>query len=223
MRILLLEEDGALNDRVKKGLKKYGHTVDRLTDGKDTLNFIKTEIFDVILLELILSDSPGLSTLRKIRTEGIMTPVLILTEFQSVKDRVKVLDNGADDYLTKPFDLDELSARIRALQRCSANNRASAVLTYDDIELNPSSFNVTVKGQSISLSRREFSLLKKLLENVGHVVSRDLLTQCLYGWEDEIDSNALEVHVHNLRKKLANIHFIQTIRGIGYRVVKENL
>ena len=161
MRILLVEEDGALNDRVKKGLKKYGHTVDRLTDGKDTLSFIKTETFDVIVLELILSDSRGLITLRKIRTEGIMTPVLILTEFQSVKDRVKVLDNGADDYLTKPFDLDELSARIRALQRRSANNRASAVLTYDDIELNLSSFNVTVKGQSISLSRREFSLLKK--------------------------------------------------------------
>ena len=223
MRILLVEEDGALNDRVKKGLKKYGHTVDRLTDGKDTLSFIKTETFDVIVLELILSDSRGLITLRKIRTEGIMTPVLILTEFQSVKDRVKVLDNGADDYLTKPFDLDELSARIRALQRRSANNRASAVLTYDDIELNLSSFNVTVKGQSISLSRREFSLLKKLLENVGHVVSRDLLTQCLYGWGDEIDSNTLEVHVHNIRKKLGNTHFIRTVRGIGYMVVKENL
>ena len=223
MRILLVEEDGALNDRVKKGLKKYGHTVDRLTDGKDTLSFIKTETFDVIVLELILSDSRGLITLRKIRTEGIMTPVLILTEFQSVKDRVKVLDNGADDYLTKPFDLDELSARIRALQRRSANNRASAVLTYDDIELNLSSFNVTVKGQSISLSRREFSLLKKLLENVGHVVSRDLLTQCLYGWGDEIDSNTLEVHVHNIRKKLGNTHFIRTVRGIGYMLVKENL
>ncbi len=224
MRILLVEEDGALNDRVKKGLKKYGHTVDRLTDGKDTLSFIKTETFDVIVLELILSDSPGLSTLRKIREAGIMTPVLILTESQSIKDNIKILNNGADDYYSKSsFNADEFCARICALQRRSANHRAAHLVTYRNIELDPSSFNVTVKGQTISLSRREFSLLQKLLENVGHVVSRDLLTQCLYGWEDEIDSNALEVHIHNIRKKLGNTHFIQTIRGIGYRVVKENL
>lgn len=223
MRILLVEENGALNDRVKKGLKPYGYTVDRVTNDKVTLSYIKTETFDVILLDLNLSGPSGLSILHKIRTPGITTPILILTGSQSVKDKIKVLDNGADDYLTKPFDLDELSARIRALQRRSANNRASAVLTYDDIELNPSLFTVTLKGQAINLSRREFSLLQKLLENVGHVVSRDLLTQCLYGWGDEIDSNTLEVHVHNIRKKLGNTHFIRTVRGIGYMVVKENL
>jgi two-component system response regulator QseB len=221
MRILLVEEDGALNDEVKKGLKPYGYTVDRVTNDKVTLSYIKTETFDVILLDLNLSDPHGLSILHKIRGPGITTPILILTVSQSAKERIKVLDNDADGYLTKPFDLDELSARIRALQRRSANNRASPVLTYEDIELNPSLFTVTLKGLAISLSRREFSLLQKLLENAGHVVSRDLLTQCLYGWGDEIDSNTLEVHVHNLRKKLGNPHFIHTVRGIGYRLVRE--
>lgn len=222
MRILLVEEDGALNDEVKKGLKPYGYTVDRVTNDKVTLSYIKTETFDVILLDLNLSDPHGLSILHKIRAPGITTPILILTVSQSAKERIKVLDNGADGYLTKPFDLDELSARIRALQRRSANNRASPVLTYEDIELNPSLFTVTLKGLAISLSRREFSLLQKLLENAGHVVSRDSLNQCLYGWGDEIDSNTLEVHVHNLRKKLVDTHFIRTIRGVGYMAEKEN-
>jgi two-component system response regulator QseB len=221
MRILLVEEDGALNDRVKKKLKQYGYTVDRVTNDKVTLSYIKTETFEIILLDLNLSKVSGLSVLRKIRDAGITTPVLILTASQSVKDGIKVLDNGADYYLTKPFDLDELSARIRALQRRSSNNRASPLLTYRDIELNPSLFMVTLKGQGVNLSRREFSLLQKLLENEGYVVSRSSLNQCLYGWGDEIDSNTLEVHVHNLRKKLKNTQLIQTIRGIGYRIVKE--
>lgn len=225
MRILLVEEDGASNDKdeVQKRLKQYGYTVDRLTDGKALLSFIKTETFEVILFDLNLSNVSGLSVLRKIRAAGIRTPVLILTADQSVKDRIQILDNGADDYLTKPIDLDELSARIRALQRRFSNNRAAPLLTYRDIELDPSSFSVTLKGLAISLSRREFSLLQKLLENAGYVVSRDSLNQCLYGWDDEIDSNTLEVHVHNLRKKLKNTQLIQTIRGIGYRIVKESV
>jgi two-component system, OmpR family, response regulator QseB len=223
MRILLVEEDGTSNDGVQKGLKQYGYTVDRLTDGKVLLSSIKTETFGVILLDLNLSKVSELSVLRKIRAAGITTPVLILISYQSVKDRVQVLDNGADDYLTKPVDLDELSARIRALQRRFSNNRASPLLTHQDIELDPSSLSVTAKGEAINFSRREFSLLQKLLENVGHVVSRTSLNQCLYGWADEVDSNAIEVHVHNIRKKLANTHFIQTIRGIGYRIVKENV
>ncbi len=220
MRILLVENE-LPNNGVQKGLKQYGYTVDRLTDGKVLLSFIKTEAFEIILLDLNLSKVSGLSVLRNIRAAGITTPVLILTTYQSVKDRVQILDNGADDYLTKPVDLDELSARIRALQRRFSNNSVSPLLIYRDIKLDPSSLTVTLKGQAVSFSRREFSLLKKLLENVGHVVSRDLLTQCLYGWVDEVDSNALEVHVHNIRKKLTNTHFIRTIRGIGYMIVKE--
>ena len=222
MRILLVEDDGALGDGIQKGLKQYGYTVDWLTDGRTALSSIKTETFDVILLDLNLPSLPGLSVLREMRAAGITMPVLILTARHSIEDRIKGLDSGADDYLTKPFDLDELSARIRALQRRFSSNRAAPLLTYRDIELDPSSFTVTLKGLAISLSRREFSLLQKLLENAGHVVSRDSLNQCLYGWGDEIDSNTLEVHVHNLRKKLVDTNFIRTIRGVGYMAEKEN-
>lgn len=222
MRILLIEDDGALGDGIHKGLKQYGYTVDWLTDGRTALSSIKTETFDVILLDLNLPGLPGLSVLREMRAAGITMPVLILTARHAIEDRIKGLDSGADDYLTKPFDLDELSARIRALQRRFSSNRASPLLTYRDIELDPSSYTVTLKGLAISLSRREFSLLQKLLENAGHVVSRDSLNQCLYGWGDEIDSNTLEVHVHNLRKKLVDTNFIRTIRGVGYMAKKEN-
>jgi two-component system, OmpR family, response regulator QseB len=225
MRILLVEEDGSSNenDEVQKGLKQYGYTVDRLTEGKILLSFIKTEIFAVILFNLNSSEVSKLSVLYKIRAAGVTIPVLILTNNQSAQDKIKAFDNGADDYLTKPVDLAELSARIRALQRRYSNNRASPLLTHQDIELDPSSLSVTAKGEAINFSRREFSLLQKLLENVGHVVSRKSLSQCLYGWVDEIDSNTLEVHVHNIRKKLKNTQLIQTIRGIGYRIEKENV
>ncbi len=223
MRILLVEDDESLGEGICKGLKHYGYTVDWLTEGKTALSFIKVESFDVILLDLNLPGLPGLTVLNEMRAAGILTPVLILTARHTVEDKIKGLDSGADDYLAKPFDLDELSARIRALQRRSSSNRAVSVLTYRDIELDSSAFTVTVKGQLVSLSRREFSLLQKLLENPGHVISRDSLNQCLYGWDDEIDSNTLEVHVHNLRKKLAGMNFIRTIRGVGYMAEKETL
>ncbi|TLY47016.1 MAG: response regulator transcription factor [Gammaproteobacteria bacterium] len=183
---------------------------------------MKTEIFEVILLDLSLSKVSELSVIGKIRAAGITTPILVLTAYQFDKDKIKALDNGADDCVTKPVDLGELSARIRALQRRSSSNRATSLLTYHDIKLDPSSFTVTLKGQAISFSRREFNLLQKLLENVGYVVSNEALNQHLYGWGEVIDSNALQVHVHNIRKKLDNTHFIRTIRGIGYMVVKEN-
>ena len=223
MRILLVEENKSPDNGIKTGLKKkYGYTVDTLDIGVTLLSCIQTETFDVIVLDLNSSDSPGLNTLRKIREVDIRTPVLFLTGSKSSNDNIKVLNNGADYYVTKPADLKEVSARIHALHR-NSNNRASLLLTYQDIVLNPSTSSVTFKGKDINFSRREFSLLQKLLENEGHVVSRISLNQCLYGWADEVDSNAIEVHVHNIRKKLANTHFIQTIRGIGYRVVKENV
>lgn len=223
MRILLVEDDESLGEGICKGLKHYGYTVDWLTEGKTALSFIKVESFDVILLDLNLPGLPGLTVLNEMRAAGILTPVLILTARHTVEDKIKGLDSGADDYLAKPFDLDELSARIRALQRRFSSNRAVSVLTYRDIELDSSTFTVTVKGRLVNLSRREFSLLQKLLENPGHVISRDSLNQCLYGWDDEIDSNTLEVHVHNLRKKLAGMNFIRTIRGVGYMAEKETL
>jgi len=221
MRLLLVEDDEPLGNGICTGLKQYGYTVDWLKDGQAALRFMKSETFDVILLDLNLPRVSGLTVLRELRANGISTPVLILTARDSIEDRVKGLDSGADDYLTKPFDLDELSARIRALQRRFASNRAEPIIIYRDLKLDPASFSVTVGGKLIALSRREFSLLQKLLENSGHVVSRDILNQCLYGWGDDIDSNTLEVHVHNLRKKLG-INFIRTIRGVGYMAEKEN-
>lgn len=219
MRVLLVEDDLALGDGIRSGLHQYGYAVDWLKDGQSALKFLKAETFDIIVLDLNLPKISGLAVLHELRTNGNNTPVLILTARDSIDDRVKGLDTGADDYLTKPFDLDELSARIRALQRRSSN-RAQPSIVYRDVELDPAALMVKVGGKVINLSRREFALLQKLLENIGHVVSRELLSQCLYGWGDDVDSNTLEVHVHNLRKKLS-VNFIRTIRGVGYMAEKE--
>lgn len=221
MRVLLVEDDEPLGNGIRTGLAQYGYTVDWLKDGQAALRFLKAETFDLIVLDLNLPKVSGLTVLQEMRSNGIATPVLILTARDSIEDRVKGLDSGADDYLTKPFDLGELSARIRALQRRTSNNRADPVISYRDVTLDPASLTVTVASELISLSRREFALLQKLLENAGHVVSRDILNQCLYGWGDDVDSNTLEVHVHNLRKKLG-VTFIRTIRGVGYMAEKEH-
>lgn len=219
MRVLLVEDDLGLGDGIRSGLSQYGYAVDWLKDGQSALRFLKAETFDIIVLDLNLPKVSGLAVLHELRSSGNNTPVLILTARDSIDDRVKGLDTGADDYLTKPFDLDELSARIRALQRRSSN-RAQPSIVYRDVELDPAALMVKVGGKVINLSRREFALLQKLLENVGHVVSRELLSQCLYGWGDDVDSNTLEVHVHNLRKKLG-VNFIRTIRGVGYMAEKD--
>lgn len=221
MRILLVEDDEPLGEGIRTGLAQYGYAVDWLKDGNSALRFLRAETFDLIVLDLNLPRVSGLTVLHEMRSNNIATPVLILTARDSVEDRVKGLDSGADDYLTKPFDLDELSARIRALQRRFSNNRAEPILQYRDLTLDPASLTVTINGDYINLSRREIALLQKLLENIGHVVSRDILNQCLYGWGDDVDSNTLEVHVHNLRKKLG-INFIRTIRGVGYMAEKED-
>jgi two-component system response regulator QseB len=160
----------------------------------------------------------GLDVLKTIREKNIITPVVILTARDTVDDRVKGLDAGADDYLTKPFDLDELCARMRALQRRS-KARAKPIISYTNITLDPASHVVTLKGKEVMVSRREFALLQKLLENAGRVISREQLNQTLYGWGENIDSNALEVHIHNLRKRFG-AKVIRTIRGVGYMVEK---
>jgi two-component system, OmpR family, response regulator QseB len=220
MRILLVEDDEPLGQGICSGLAQYGYVVDWLKDGAAALRFLRAETFDIIVLDLNLPKLSGLAVLQELRGNGLKTPVLILTARDSIEDRVKGLDSGADDYLTKPFDLDELSARVRALQRRYAGKRAEPVLIYRNITLDPASLCVTIGEEYINLSRREIALLQKLLENVGHVVSRDVLNQCLYGWGDDVDSNTLEVHVHNLRKKLS-ANFIRTIRGVGYMAEKE--
>lgn len=218
MRILLVEDDELLGDGVKSGLSQEGYTVDWLKDGVSAEHAISLESFDLIVLDLGLPKLSGLDLLDKIRKAGVVTPVLILTARETIEDRVKGLDKGADDYLTKPFDLGELSARIRALIRRSSG-RAEPSIVYGDIVLDPASHTVTYKGEILSIPRREYALLQKLLENVGQVLSREQLMQTLYGWEEDVDSNALEVHIHNLRKKL-NASFIRTIRGVGYMVEK---
>lgn len=219
MRILLVEDDQLLGDGVKNGLKQYGYTVDWLKDGEAARLALSSETFDLILLDIGLPKMSGLHLLQSIRREGINTPVLILTARESVEDRVKGLDSGADDYLKKPFDLGEVCARIRALVRRSSG-RTETVIAYRNILLDPAAHSVKVDGKELVLPRREFALLQKLLENVGQVLSREQIAQSLYGWEEEVDSNALEVHIHNLRKKL-NAVYIRTIRGVGYMLEKE--
>jgi len=218
MRVLLVEDDELLGDGIFSGLKHYGLTVDWIKDGKTAFEALsqKQETFDVIILDLGLPKMSGLDVLRKIREKGIAVPVLILTAKDAVEDRVHGLDAGADDYIAKPFDLDELCARLRALQRRS-KSRAQPILEFGDIKLDPAAHTVTHKNQLVDLPRREFTLLQKLLENAGRVISRDQLSQSLYGWGESIDSNALEVHVHNLRKRFGT-KFIRTIRGVGYMV-----
>lgn len=220
MRIILVEDDELLGDTVKKGLSQAGFTVDWVQDGRDAEHAILSEHFDCIVLDLGLPKKSGLEVLQKIRDESVTTPVLILTARDSVEDRVRGLDSGADDYLTKPFDLDEVGARIRALIRRSSG-RADASIHYRNVVLDPASHSVTVDGEVVNFPRREFALLQKLLENVGHVLSREQLMQSIYGWDEDVDSNTLEVHIHNLRKKL-NATFIRTIRGVGYMVEKSD-
>ncbi|PJD92614.1 MAG: DNA-binding response regulator [Legionella sp.] len=218
MRLLLVEDDELLGDAVKAGLTQFGYTVDWLKDGKTARAAIKSDSFELIILDLGLPKLSGLSLLQSIRQEGDTTPVIILTARETVDDRIKGLDSGADDYLTKPFDLNELSARIRALVR-RAQGRADATLQYRNITLDPAAHSVLVDDVFINVPRREFALLQKLLEHSGQVLSREQLMQSLYGWEEDVDSNTLEVHIHNLRKKL-NANFIRTIRGVGYMVEK---
>lgn len=216
MRILLVEDDELLGEGTRKGLAQDGYTIDWVKDGLHANEALKSEKFDLIVLDLGLPKMPGITVLQNLRERGDTTPVLILTARESIEDRVKGLDSGADDYLTKPFDLHELLARIRALQRRLAS-RAAPVLTHDDISIDPASHTVTYRNEPVTLSRREFALLHVLLEHAGRVLSREHLTQSLYGWGEEVDSNALEVHVHNLRKRFGN-DFIRTVRGIGYTV-----
>jgi len=222
MRVLLVEDDEFLGDGIRTGLKHYGHIIDWVKDGRAAHGVISSthETFDIIVLDLGLPKLSGLEVLKMIREKNLSTPVVILTARDTVEDRVKGLDAGADDYLTKPFDLDELCARMRALQRRS-KARVKPIITYGDITLDPASHMVQAEGKEVLVSRREFALLQKLLENVGRVISREQLNQTLYGWGENIDSNALEVHIHNLRKRF-DTTLIRTIRGVGYMVEKKS-
>ncbi len=218
MRLLLVEDDELLGDAIKTGLTQFGYIVDWLKDGETARTALRSESFELVILDLGLPKLSGLRLLQLIRQTGDLTPVIILTARESIENRVQGLDMGADDYMIKPFDLNELSARVRALIRRS-QGRADTVIQYQNITLDPAAHTVMQNEQLINVPRREFALLQKLLENNGHALSRDQLMQSIYGWDEDVDSNALEVHIHNLRKKL-NANFIRTIRGVGYMAEK---
>ncbi len=218
MRILLVEDDPQLGDGLCVGLRQAGFAVDWLRDGHAADQALQSESFDFVVLDLGLPRLAGMEVLRNARRRDQAMPILILTARDATGDKVAGLDAGADDYLVKPIDLDELTARIRALTRRSAG-RAAPVLTHGDVVVDPAAHRVTLAGELVELSGREFSLLQLLIENAGRVLSRSQLEQSLYGWHDEPDSNALEVHIHHLRKKLGS-ELIRTLRGVGYTIPK---
>ena len=216
MRLLLVEDDRMLGASVQRGLGLQGHAVDWVQDGQAAEAALAGEPYDVVLLDLGLPLKGGMEVLRAHRRRGGPTPVLILTAQDAVADRVAGLDAGADDYLTKPFDLDELAARVRALQR-RGEGRASPLVEHGALVLDPAAHEVRLEGAPVALSRREFEILHALLEHPGRPVSRARLEERLYGWADQVESNAVEVHVHALRKKLG-ADLIKTLRGVGYVV-----
>jgi DNA-binding response OmpR family regulator len=219
MRILLVEDDGLLGDGVQAGLVQSGFTVDWVKDGIAAELALKTGEYAGVVLDLGLPRLSGLDLLARLRRGGDKVPVLILTARDRVEDRIKGLDSGADDYLVKPFDLHELAARLRALARRS-RGEAAPELRVGEIELDPAARRVRFRGEQVELSVREFALLQELMLNAGRVLSREQLAQRLYSWGEEIESNAIEVHVHHLRRKLAP-ELVRTVRGVGYLLPRE--
>jgi len=214
MRLLLIEDDEILGDGIAEGLGEFAYTVDWIKDSTQFESAISTTCYDAIILDWNLPGESGLTLLRHYRDSGKTLPVLMLTARDTLEDKVKGLDQGADDYLVKPFDLDELAARIRALIRRD-HGRSHPLLTSADITMDIARHEVTKAGEPVTLSLREFSLLQLLLENAGKVLSKSRIEDSLYAWGNEIESNTIEVHIHNLRKKIG-VDTIKTIRGVGY-------
>ena len=216
MRLLLVEDDPMIGASVQSGLRQEGHTVDWVRDGKAAELALASGVHEMLLLDLGLPHKSGLELLSGLRRQGLDLPVLVITARDSVADRVKGLDAGADDYLVKPFDLDELSARIRALMRRRAG-RASPRIEHGPLTLDPATHQVTLNGDPLALSAREFALLHALLEQPGVPLSRAQLEERLYGWNEEVESNTVEVYIHALRRKLG-AEWIRNVRGVGYRI-----
>lgn len=218
MRILLAEDDVMLGDGLRAGLRQQGFHVDWVRDGAAAEREITAGDYQAAVLDLGLPMKDGMDVLQSLRNKKVSTPILVLTARDAVPDRIKGLDLGADDYVLKPVDLYELGARLRSLVRRS-HGQTQDVLSCGDVQMNPSARQVTLAGQLVTLSTREFDLLHALLLNVGRVLSREQLEQQLYSWGHEVESNAVEVHIHHLRKKL-RADLIQTIRGIGYTLLR---
>jgi two-component system OmpR family response regulator/two-component system response regulator QseB len=219
MRILLVEDDPLLGDGIQAGLAQAGFSVDWVKDGVAGELALKTASHVAVVLDLGLPRLAGLDLLRRMRAAGNKAPVLILTARDAIEDRIKGLDSGADDYVVKPFDLHELAARLRALIRRSAGE-AAPVLKIGEIELDPAARRVQFKGEPVELPTREYALLHALMLGAGRVLTREQLTERLYAWGEEVESNAIDVHVHHLRRKLAP-GVIRTVRGVGYVMPRE--
>ena len=219
MRILLAEDDALLGDGLQSGLRQQGFQVDWVRTGDAAERELRSGAYAAAVLDLGLPLKDGLDVLSAVRAQGLRTPVLVLTARDAVPDRVRGLDLGADDYVVKPVDLHELAARLRALVRRS-HGQPQDVLKVQDIELDPAAHTVLKAGQPLSLPAREFDLLHALMLNAGRVLSREQLEQHLYSWGREVESNAVEVHVHHLRRKLGADR-IHTVRGVGYTLLRE--
>jgi two-component system, OmpR family, response regulator QseB len=218
MDLLLVEDDEMLGDGIQSVLQRRGMETDWVRDGMTAMQSLKSCRYDVLLLDLNIPWLSGLEVLARLRGGGNQIPVLVLTARAEVVDRVAALDSGADDYMVKPFDIDELCARIRALHR-RHNGQEPMRLQHGELLLDPSSRTVMLRGSDISLSVKEFDILRALMENMGRVMSRRKLNETIYCLDDEVESNAIEVHIHHLRKKLGE-HPIRTVRGVGYVIEK---
>jgi len=216
MQVLLIEDDPSLAQGLKTSLKREGFIVNHLQLGRLAIESVATAAPDMVVLDLGLPDMDGQDVLRALRKINAELPVLILTARSSLQDKVDGLDSGADDYLAKPFDTDELLARLRVFER-RLSSLKHAELVVGTVAMDTKAQQVKVNGADLELSRREYMLLKTLMENVGRVQTRDSLETKLYSWGDEIASNAIEVHIHHLRKKLPE-QFIRTVRGVGYTI-----
>jgi two-component system, OmpR family, response regulator QseB len=219
MRVLVVEDDRMIAQGLNTALKQDGYAVDGVSDGKSASAALRSSRFDVVLLDLGLPERDGLDVLRELRSRGDATPVIIVTARDDVQNRIQGLDAGADDYIVKPFDLDEVAARMRSVLRRAAG-RGDPAIRHRGITLDPQSHAVERDGQPVVLSAHEFAVLEALLQRPGTVLSRAQLEERLYGWSEGIESNAIEVYVHGLRRKLGN-DAIRTLRGVGYFVPKD--
>lgn len=218
MRILLAEDDPMIGASVRHGLRQDGFAVDWVEDGRAAELALAQHVHDAVVLDLGLPKRTGLEVLGAMRRHGDSRPVLMLTARDAIADRVAGLDAGADDYVVKPFDLNELAARLRALLR-RGSGRTGRLLASGEVELDPATREVRLKGEPLAFSPREFALLEALLTRPGVILSRAQLEDKLYGWGDSVESNAVEVHIHSLRKKLG-VDFIRNVRGVGWMVAR---
>lgn len=222
MRILLVEDNELLGEAIRDYLKKSYFTVDWVKDGLAAQRAIlpETDTFDLIILDIGLPGKSGIAVLNSIREKNILTPVIILTAKDDIDTKILSLDTGANDFMSKPLNFEELKARINSHIR-TAGGRKSNILQVGDVSINPKSFQISAKEEEISLSKREFMIVQKIAEKAGSVVTREQIAQTIYGWQDDSESNTIEVYLHSIRKKLGEHLNIRTIRGVGYIIDKK--